>query len=131
MNNHSYINSLTIEDCESQCICPELVFPLIGKIIADDGASEVAGLFALLADPTRVRILHALSMSEELCVCDIAFLIGASQSAVSHQLRILRAANAVKRRKDGRTVFYSLADTHLTHALADGIRHAVGEGAHA
>ena len=126
MNNNSYISTVSAEQCETQCICPELVLPLIGKVLADDNAAAVSELFSLLADPTRLRIVHLLSMSEELCVCDIAFLIGVSQSVISHQLRILRSAGAVKRRKDGRAAFYSLTETHLAHALADGIRYTEG-----
>lgn len=117
------------EACEAECICPDVVRPLIGRVVSEDPATEVAALFALLADPTRVRVLHALSMSEELCVHDITFLTGASQSAVSHQLRILRSAGTVKRRKEGRTVFYALSDEHILHALRDGIRHVMeGDG---
>lgn len=87
---------------------------------------QLAELFKMLGDSTRVRILHALSM-EELCVCDIASLICLSQSAVSHQLRLLRAAKLVKFRKEGKMVYYSLDDDHVRRLLSEGLVH-VGEG---
>jgi DNA-binding transcriptional ArsR family regulator len=84
--------------------------------------SELADTFKVLGDATRVRILHALSM-EELCVCDIAALIDATQSAISHQLRLLRAAKLVKFRKEGKMAYYSLDDDHIRNLFAEGIRH--------
>lgn len=87
---------------------------------------ELAETFKVLGDTTRVRILHALSQ-EELCVCDIAALIDTSQSSVSHQLRLLRAAKLVKYRRDGKMVYYSLDDDHIANLFEEGIRH-VEEG---
>ena len=84
--------------------------------------SELADTFKVLGDATRVRILHALSM-EELCVCDIAALTGATQSAISHQLRLLRAAKLVKFRKEGKMAYYSLDDDHIRNLFEEGIRH--------
>ena len=100
-------------------MCPELVLPLLGRVAPRDEAESIAEMFALLADPTRLRLLHALSLSAELCVCDLAFLIEASQSAVSHQLRALRTAGVVTRRKEGRTSFYALDDDRLTELLRE------------
>ena len=77
----------------------------------------------MLADATRSRILHALSLADELCVCDLALLLGISQSALSHQLRPLRDRRVVERRKAGRIVYYRLADDHVRHVFADGLRH--------
>lgn len=85
-------------------------------------------MFALLADPNRWRILHALSLTDELCVCDLALLVGMGQSAVSHQLRLLRTSRTVERRKAGRIVYYRLADDHVRHLLTDALRHAEEEG---
>jgi DNA-binding transcriptional ArsR family regulator len=84
--------------------------------------TELADAFKVLGDATRVRILHALSM-EELCVCDIAALVGASQSAISHQLRLLRAAKLVKFRKEGKMAYYSLDDDHVRNLFKEGIQH--------
>lgn len=123
MNTHSDV--LTAERCEVECVHPEHVTPLLGRILDYAGADRVAATFAVLADPTRARILHALSLSdEELCVCDLAVLIGISQSALSHQLRLLRDRDVVARSKRGRMVYYRLADEHIRHVFADGLSHA-------
>lgn len=104
---------------------PEHVAPLLGRVLDYAGADRVAATFAVLADPTRARILHALSLStEELCVCDLAVLIGISQSALSHQLRLLRDRGVVSRTKRGRMVYYRLADEHIRPVFTDGLRHS-------
>lgn len=84
---------------------------------------EVAGLFALLADPTRLRLLSALTAGE-LCVCDLAASTGVNRSTVSHQLRTLRDGRLVRARRDGRVVYYRLDDDHVRELLAMGIAHA-------
>lgn len=83
---------------------------------------EVAELFKVFGDVTRVRILFLL-LKSEMCVCDIAQILGMQQSAISHQLRVLKQARLVKYRRDGKTVFYSLADTHVMTMLSQGIEH--------
>ncbi|TSK09180.1 MAG: winged helix-turn-helix transcriptional regulator [Geobacter sp.] len=83
---------------------------------------KLAETFRVLGDPTRVRILHALTL-EELCVCDIASLLGTTKSAVSHQLRLLRSLRVVKYRRDGRVVYYSLDDSHVGNLLREGVGH--------
>ena len=118
---------LAQERCEAECLHPEHVAPLLSKLIPAEDAENVAEMFALLADPNRARILHALSVADELCVCDLAFLVGMGQSAVSHQLRLLRTSRVVARRKAGRIVYYRLADEHIRHVLADGLRHVSEE----
>ncbi|MFZ2947992.1 MAG: metalloregulator ArsR/SmtB family transcription factor [Desulfuromonadaceae bacterium] len=85
---------------------------------------RLAETFRVLGDPTRVRILHALSL-EELCVCDIARLLGTTKSAVSHQLRLLRSMRVVKYRKEGRIVYYSLDDSHVGNLLHEGLSHII------
>jgi DNA-binding transcriptional ArsR family regulator len=131
MNNPSDV--LTLERCEVECLHPEHVAPLLGLIVDYAAADRVASTFAVLADPTRARILHALSLSEELCVCDLALLLGISQSALSHQLRLLRDRAVVARSKRGRMVYYRLADEHIRHVFTDGLRHSAesvaGQGA--
>lgn len=82
----------------------------------------LAETFRALGDPTRVRILDALSHGE-LCVCDLAAVLGLSQSAVSHQLRLLRGLRLVRARRDGRMVFYALDDRHVVDLMAQGLRH--------
>lgn len=83
---------------------------------------ELAALFKLFGDGTRVRILHALE-SGEMCVCDICALLDMTKSAVSHQLKALRMSNLVKFRRDGQNVFYSLADDHVKTILDIGFEH--------
>jgi len=83
---------------------------------------QLAETFKVLSEPTRLRILHALA-EEELCVCDIAAVVQGTQSAISHQLRLLRGARLVKNRKDGKMVYYSLDDEHVRNLFEEGIRH--------
>ncbi len=123
MSNPSEIGVLTPERCEVECLHPEHVAPLLGRVIDYAAADTLASTFAVLADPTRSRILHALSLADELCVCDLALLLGISQSALSHQLRLLRDRRVVVRRKAGRIVYYRLADEHVRHVFSDGLRH--------
>ncbi|MCD6120327.1 MAG: winged helix-turn-helix transcriptional regulator [Spirochaetales bacterium] len=83
---------------------------------------DLADFFKILGDSTRIRILYALNISE-MCVWDLSFVIGISRSAVSHQLKILRQANIVKYRKEGKIVFYSLSDEHIKSFLDNGLEH--------
>ena len=83
---------------------------------------DLAELFRVLGDSTRVRILYALH-EHELCVCDIAALLGMTVSSISHQLRILKSAKLVTFRREGKTVFYALADGHVHDILAEGMEH--------
>ena len=85
-------------------------------------AGTLAETFRALGDPTRVRILDALSRAE-LCVCDIATLLSLTESAVSHQLRLLRSLRLVRSRRAGRMVFYALDDAHITRLFAQGLEH--------
>ncbi|MGH7477862.1 MAG: ArsR/SmtB family transcription factor [Longimicrobiales bacterium] len=114
----------TFEQCEVECLHPQHVGPLIGRVIGGREAEDVVATFDLLADPTRARILHALSLADELCVCDLAWLLGLSQSALSHQLRLLRERRAVERRRSGRIVYYRLRDRHVRRLIRDALRYA-------
>ncbi len=89
---------------------------------AEDTLYRLADLFKVFGDPTRIRILYKLS-EQELCVCDIAEVLDMTQSAISHQLRILKQMSLVKFRRDGKTVYYSLADDHVATILAQGLDH--------
>lgn len=89
-----------------------------------DEARSAAAVFALLADVSRARLLHALTLAKELCVCDLSLLVGISESATSHQLRALRDQRVVRARKVGRIVYYRLFDRHIRRVLAQGMRHA-------
>ena len=83
------------------------------SLIDIDVASDLAELFRLLGDPTRVRILYALLEAGELCVCDLAEVVGTTDTKVSQALRLLRAAGAVRNRRDGRNIYYRLDDAHI------------------
>ena len=86
-------------------------------------AVRLAGLFAALSEPTRLRLLDALSRTDEMCVCDLCALLNLRQSNVSHQLRLLRELRLVKNRRAGRLVFYALDDDHVRRLLRDGRDH--------
>ncbi len=96
----------------------------IDAAISQENLYRLADLFKVFGDPTRIRILHALSL-KELCVCDIAQALGMTQSAISHQLRILKQFHLVKYRRDGKTIYYSLADSHVHTMLAQGLEHVM------
>lgn len=88
----------------------------------DEVLYDLADLFKVFADTTRIKILYALK-EDEMCVADLADEVGATQSAVSHQLRILKQAHLVKFQRDGKNVIYSLADDHVNTILAQGMEH--------
>ena len=97
------------------------------KRVGGEGRFEaVVATFDLLADPTRARILHALSLAAELCVCDLASIVGRSRPAVSHQLRLLRDLRLVRYRRQGKMAYYSLVDHHVRDLVLQGLRHADG-----
>jgi ArsR family transcriptional regulator len=119
-----FASEIDAEACTTDCRHPEVIEPLLGRSLGAHGAREVAELFAVLADPSRARILHLLAISEgELCVCDMALVIGMSVSALSHQLRYLRERGAVERRKVGRVAWYRLVDEHLRDLVIGAATH--------
>lgn len=88
----------------------------------EETVTALAETFRLLGDPTRIKIAFALSR-EELCVCDLAHIVGVSQSAVSHSLRALRQMKLVRFRKEGKIAYYKLDDDHIRHLIDDGFEH--------
>ncbi len=94
------------------------------KMLSDDLLFDVAEVFKIFGDSTRIKIIYALKLSE-LCVSDIAFITNSSESAISHQLRILKQAKLVKSRKDGKIVYYSLKDEHVIKLFEIGREHAL------
>lgn len=113
-----------LDRCEINCIHDEAVKAVREALFSEDIAVSLAELFRALGDPTRVKILFSL-MTRELCVCDITAVIGASESAVSHQLRILRNLRLVKYRREGKILYYSLADDHIEKLFAQGLEHVI------
>lgn len=102
--------------CSELCVHGDAVRRVAGSMVPDETLMRMAELFKAMGEPTRVRILKALSISE-LCVCDLAELLAMSPSAVSHQLRVLRTIRIVKYRKEGKNVVYSLEDDEHIVAL--------------
>ena len=92
------------------------------KMLSDDLLFDVAEVFKIFGDSTRIKIIYALKLSE-LCVSDLAFITNSSDSAISHQLRILKQAKLVKSRKDGKVVYYSLKDEHVIQLFEIGREH--------
>lgn len=110
------------EVCEITFIDKKKVSAVKKKMKPEITMQRLAETFKVLGDATRTKIIFALSQ-EELCVCDIANLLGTTKSAVSHQLRILRNMKLVKYRKNGKIVFYSLDDGHIKNLFNEGLRH--------
>ena len=117
-------NEATLDVCTINEINPEAVAFVQKQALPTDTIERVSRLFSALSDPTRLKILHALTVTEELCVCDLAALAELSVSAVSHQLRLLRDRDLVHARRDGRMVYYSLADDHVATLMGTGVEHA-------
>jgi DNA-binding transcriptional ArsR family regulator len=110
------------DSCEIQFVDEQNVENARKAMKSAETISLLAETFKILGDPTRIRIAFALS-KEELCVCDIANLLGVSQSAISHSLRTLRQMKLVKFRKEGKIAFYTLDDDHIANLLEEGFRH--------
>ena len=108
--------------CEVNCIHVDVVEKVQKEMISPEEAQELADIFKILSSPTRIKILHALFQSE-MCVCDIVAALGFTQSAVSHQLRLLRANRLVKFRQVGKVVYYSLDDDHIEKLFVAGLEH--------
>ena len=110
------------EICDSVVIHKEVVENTKIKMPDDTSLNELADFFKIFGDSTRVRILWALSLNQ-MCVCDIATLLNMSQSSISHQLRVLKQNKFVKNRRDGKVVYYSLLDEHISYILKQGLTH--------
>ncbi len=108
--------------CECESIHQDVVDAVKPQLLNDAEAIDLASVFKLFGDGTRVRILQALRV-HELCVCDLACLLGLTKSAISHQLKALRLSNLVKFRREAQNVFYSLADEHVEAILDIGLEH--------
>lgn len=111
-----------VECCGFLCVHEQVVDRVLSEMPDDERLYDLAELFKVFGDSTRIKILYAL-FEAELCVCDIAQLLSLTQSAVSHQLRVLKNARLVKPRREGKTVFYSLADDHVRRMIAQGMDH--------
>ena len=108
--------------CDCNVIHENIVNTVKDKMPPTKNFTELSSLFKVFGDTTRIKILWALTESE-MCVCDLSALLGVSQSAISHQLRTLRAARLVKNRRDGKVIYYSLNDHHIKNIFDEGMHH--------
>ena len=108
--------------CDCDMIHEKIVEDTRGRMQAEEEYLDLASLFKMFGDGTRVKILHALELNE-MCVCDLAALLGMTKSAISHQLKILKQNKLVKNRREGKSIFYSLADDHVRTIIAQGQHH--------
>lgn len=111
-----------VEHCECHEVHQDLVKQVMNRMPDEDELYDLAELFKVFGDSTRIRILTVL-FGEEMCVCDIAEALQMKQSAVSHQLKILKNAKLIKNRREGKQVYYALADDHVSTILAMGLEH--------
>ena len=108
--------------CEVKCEHPETVCLAKAQLLSENTVQQMAETFKILGDGTRIKILHLLT-KQEMCVCDIAGTLSIGQSAISHQLRVLRNARLVKFRKEGKEAWYSLDDDHVVGLMLQGLEH--------
>lgn len=111
-----------IERCDCNVIHEDIVNQVRDRMPQEESLYDLAQLFKVFGDLTRIRILWALNESE-MCVCDIAVLLDMTQSAISHQLRVLKQTNLVKNRREGKVVYYSLVDEHVRQIFDQGLIH--------
>ena len=112
----------TFLKCEEEVSNIELVNQVKASLLTDEKIFDLAELFKVFGDSTRMKIINAL-MNQELCVCDIALITNSTPSAISHQLRVLKQMQLVKFRREGKIVFYSLSDSHIENILSQGMEH--------
>ena len=110
------------EICSQPQVHEELLDIVRRTLPCEDSLFELAELFKVFGDSTRIRILYVL-LEAEVCVCDLAEILNMSQSAISHQLSILKRSRLVKNRREGKSIFYSLADEHVRTMLSQGMEH--------
>ncbi len=108
--------------CDSVHVHDDIIQNVLSKMPKEEVLYDLAELYKVFGDSTRMKIIYVLFASE-MCVCDIAQLLNMSQSAISHQLRVLKQSKLVKSRREGKTVFYSLADSHVRTIVNQGMEH--------
>ena len=113
MTPAAVVTPLDPDACGVRTVDTDRVAAARARMIPNDEVQQLTDLFRLLGDPTRVQILYALVEVGELCVCDLAAVVDAPETSVSHALRLLRASGVVRNRKSGRMVYYSLDDAHV------------------
>jgi ArsR family transcriptional regulator, lead/cadmium/zinc/bismuth-responsive transcriptional repressor len=128
MNSHSHEASMSADSCAASVVDAERVASVRRVLPADESVRSLAQVFALLADPGRLRLISALLEGGEMCVCDLSAATGQGTSAVSHALRMLRVNGVVKVRRSGRMAYYSLADSHVRLLFDLAITHVTHNG---
>lgn len=111
-----------VDQCEYIHVHANVVKAVNEKMPSDEKLYDLADFFKIFGDSTRIKILTVLLCSE-MCVCDLAQILGMTQSAISHQLRVLKQMELVKNRRDGKTILYSLTDSHIETILSQGLEH--------
>ena len=124
--DNSKLTLASTTSCDASHLDPNATEARRQRLVPSSAVAALAETFRILGDPTRVRILDVLAMGE-LCVCDIAELVEISESAVSHQLRLLRGMRLVRPRRAGRQVYYSIDDHHIISLFQEGLRHVMEE----
>lgn len=116
------VNDADIEKCDLTFVHKDIVEKVNDEMPQEEILYDLAEFYKVFGDTTRIKILYIL-MKSEMCVCDISQVLGVSQSAVSHQLRMLKQMKLVKYRREGKSVFYSLSDHHIEQILSQGLEH--------
>lgn len=111
-----------VERCDEFCTHGEIIRQVRPEMPEEEKLYDLAELFKIFGDSTRIRILYVL-FEAEMCVCDIAEVLNMTQSAISHQLRLLKQAKLVQNRREGKTVYYALADDHVRTIIGQGMEH--------
>lgn len=124
MNDNHNLQSIEndIPSCDYMHLHEDVIKEVYDSMPNDEALFDLSELFKIFSDSTRIKILYSLLISE-MCVCDIATLLGMSQSAISHQLRLLKQSGLVKYRREGKTIFYSLSDSHVSTIINQGMEH--------
>lgn len=115
-------NKIEFDRCDCNVIHEDIVNNVKLKMPSEEKLSSLASFFKIFGDDTRIKILSCLSISQ-MCVCDIAVLLNMTQSAISHQLRVLKKARLVKFKREGKIVYYSLDDEHVSNIFSEGFDH--------
>ena len=111
-----------LDMCEETVVHPEIVDKIKKEMLDNNKAYNLSEFFKIFGDLTRIRIIQVLSL-QELCVCDIATILNISQSSTSHQLKVLRQFGVAKPRKEGKMVYYSISDEHISSIFINGLQH--------
>lgn len=111
-----------LDRCEETVVHREIVEKIKKEMLNDRKAYNLSEFFKIFGDLTRIRIIQVLSL-QELCVCDIASILNISQSSTSHQLKVLRQFGVAKPRKEGKMVYYSISDEHISNIFINGLQH--------